>query len=891
MRCAICITVCLLLGAVQRQAFGQEPKVDWQTTHVGARNDGGAVLPTDQAIHPVGHAIEFDARPTAIALRPGGRTAALLVTTGHFRPSRGPILIVDLQSKRLLQEACPSDQSDGSFTGLNYSPDGSRLFASDPNGSVMVADVAADGTLHGCRKIALPVTDPKRGGGTLLHTEGSNTGYPGGLALAPDGHSLYVALNMNNSLAVVDLDRNAVTGEIAVGNAPYAVVVDGDTAYVTNQGGRVAAGADYTNMSAGTEIVSDPHTGRPVSGTVSVVDLKTRRVVATIEVGLHPTAMTLSGGSLFVCNTNSDTVSVIDTATRRLIKTISVQPFAHAPFGSSPNAIAMLPNQQLVVSLGANNALAVYDWKGASETVRLAGLIPTAWYPSAILYDQAHQDLLVAALKGGFAPMEHVPDGQEYGRTQLHFTGSVSIVALPGRKTITRLTRTVIEDNRWEKRSLAEQPSRPGTAGKAIPDRLGEPSLIKHVIYIVKENHKYDEDLGDDPRGNGAPDNVEFGKSITPNQHAIVAQFPLLDNFYVSGTVSIDGHQWASSAFADDYIERGFGGQFKRGYPFNGGDNLAYAPTGFIWEDAVSHGKTVEMFGEYAYRFDGSGRNVSWLQWFEDSQTLEGKRPYPLHVKPGEFHARSDVPSVDVLLYRDFAGFDPAIPDQYRVDMFLREFNRHIANQDLPDLTIMTLPDDHGGGGGCPTIRSAVADNDLAFGRVVDAISHSPYWKDSVIFSVEDDASYGVDHVDGHRSPVYVVSPFARRGLVDHTYYTQIDVVRTIEQIFGLPPMNQRDLVATPLTTAFTDAADLTPFTALPNQVPLDEMNPPESASRLRQAWIKESAKLFTSRPDEGDENLTRRAIWYSRFDFTRPFPGDARVLYPSEVPRDSRKD
>ena len=224
------------------------------------------------------------------------------------------------------------------------------------------------------------------------------------------------------------------------------------------------------------------------------------------------------------------------------------------------------------------------------------------------------------------------------------------------------------------------------------------------------------------------------------------------------------------------------------------------------------------------------------------------------------------------------------------------EFSRHVANNDFPSLTIMTLPDDHGGGetAAYPTVRSAVADNDLAFGRVVEAISHSRYWKDSVILSVEDDASYGVDHVDGHRSPVYVVSPYAKRGFVDHTYYTQIDVVRTIEQILGLPPMNQRDLVATPMTTAFTDSPDLTPFTAVPNQVPLDDMNPAQSATHLRQAWIQESAKLFAPRPlrpDAGDENLTKRAIWYSSFDFKRPFPGDSRILFPSEVPRSTRRD
>ena len=257
-------------------------------------------------------------------------------------PSKGPILILDLVSKRVLQEFRLAENSDASYTGLAYSPDGSRLFASDPGGSLMVAAVGPDGRLHDGRSIALPVADPKRGAG-LLHPEGSNTGYPGGIAIARGGHRLYVAMSMNNSVAIVDLDRNTVSGEIAVGNAPYAIVVDGDIAYVTNQGGRLAKSTDYTTLSAQAEIVSDPLTARPLSGTVSVIDLKSRKVISNIEVGLQPTAMVLYRGNLFVCNTNSDTVSVIDTASRSVVKTISMQPFAKAPFGSSPNAIVMLP--------------------------------------------------------------------------------------------------------------------------------------------------------------------------------------------------------------------------------------------------------------------------------------------------------------------------------------------------------------------------------------------------------------------------------------------------------------------------------------------------------------------------------------------------------------------
>jgi YVTN family beta-propeller protein len=870
---------------------------NWKTAQVGQVKGQSlaAVLPTDQTIHPTGQTIAFEGRPAAIAVRPDGRTAAILKTANAFVTAKGPLLILDLGSGKLLQEFSPFNEAEGSFNGIAYSPDGSRLFASDPNGFLMMAGVDADGRLSGGKKIKLPVTNPAWGRGPF-RPEGSNSGYPGGIAVAPDGKLLYVALSINNTVAVVDVDKAEVVSEIPVGNVPYTVILDGDFAYVTNQGGRESNRGDYTTSSADTALVADAGTGRPTTGTVSVIDLRVREVVSTIPVGLQPTAMLLHQKTLFVANTNSDTVSVINTALRKVIKTISVQPFPSAPFGSSPNALVMLADGRLVVGLGANNALAVYNWQGPSESVTLEGLIPTAWYPSGLAF--AGKRILVTALKGS-APvaMESVPDTREFGRSVLHFVGSVSLVDIPSKKSMAIDTRTVVTDNRWQSRFESNRAARPSIAARPIPDRIGEPSLIKHVFYVIKENHKYDEDLGDDERGNGAPNNVEFGRANTPNQHALVRQFPLLDNFYVSGTVSIDGHQWADSAFVNDYIERGFGGGFKRGYPFNGGDSLAYAPTGFLWELALRSHKSVEVFGEYAAHFDGrTAKSIPWADWYHDAQVMEGKLKEPLRVSLGDFQAKSDVPSLDKLLDRNFPGFDTDIPDQYRFEIFLQQFKRHVEHQDLPELTIMTLCDDHTGGTvpGIPTPRAQVADNDYAFGRLVEAISHSPYWKDSVIIAVEDDASYGVDHVDGHRSPIYVVSPYARHGVVDHTYYTQIDVVRTLEQILGLLPMNQKDLVAVPMTTVFTSVPDYTPFQAMPNELALDEMNPAQSASRIRQAWTQESIKQFAAqplKPDVGDENKTKRAIWYASFDFKRPFPGDSRVLFPNEIRESRRKD
>ena len=871
----------------------------------GMRPDGSVVLPVDQVIHPVGRLIPFEGRPTALAIRPDGRTAAVLKSSGTYMNSSDHaehIVIIDLSSGQIKQRFLPDGlaqgawtlpykTAQGSFIGILYSADGNKLYASDASGSVIVSDVAEDGSLTTATRIALPVADPRRGAG-FFKPEGRNTASPGGLALSKDGRRLYVALNMNNSLAVVDLKENKVVEEIPVGNAPHSVLVDGSRAYVTNEGGRPAAESDYTNQSAGTPIVADPATGRPTTGTISVVDLTAGKVVASIPVGLGPTAMLLHQRDLFVANTNSDTISVVDAASLSCVKTISVQPFSHAPFGSSPNALAMLPKGRLAVSLGAANAVAIYQWAGPSATPSLLGLIPTPWYPGDLAFDGKRNRLVVTALKG-LGVEQPLPSAKNV----LKPVGSVSLVTMPTREELLKQTHEVIVNNRWNT-GLADHPQ-PSTnaAAKAVPDHIGDPSLIKHIIYIIKENKTYDQVLGDDSRGNRDPKLVMFGQPITPNEHALAVQFPLLDNFYVGSLASFDGHAWANAAFVTDYLERGYTAGFQRSYPFNGGDSLAYSPSGFIWEDALRHGKSVRVFGEFASRFDGPREHFGqWSDWYRDSQIMEGKVEGSSHTRAGEFKAKADIPSLDAVLNRDFPPYDTHIPDQYRADIFLADFRRRVANHDLPDLTIMTLCDDHTSGvePGTPAPRAQIADNDLAFGRVVEAISNSPYWQNTAIFVVEDDAAGGLDHVDGHRSPAFVISPYARHGYVDRTYYTQIDVVRTIEQMLGLPPMNQHDLAAAPMSTAFTDSPDLTPYKALPNESPLDEMNPVKSASRFEKAWGRESAKMFAAWPpipDSPDNNLLNRAIWYSLHSYALPYPGDDRVLMPSEVPRSKRVD
>jgi len=800
---------------------------------VGRQSNGSVVVSTDQVITPAGRQVAFRGRPNAVAVSPDGTAAAFL--TAYYKA----IMVVDLATGTVKQEFAPGDNS-ASFDGLVYARDGRRLYASLASGKILIATVGVTGTLSLNALVVLP------------HPNGNP--YPGGLALSGDGKTLYVALSRDNALGVFDLATQTLTAEIPVGNAPHSVALAGGTAYVTNEGGRRAMPGDFTNDSGGTAIVANRGSGGATTGTVSVVDLASRTTTRTITVGLHPTALYVHNQDLFVANTNSDTISVIAMARDRVVKTITVQPFPRAPFGSSPNALAMLPGQRLVVSLGRNNALAVYDWRGASEAVRFAGLIPTGWYPGGLATNRRGGRLVVANVKGvgSLGPPQAVgpsPDTRRVGPYVHSYLGSASLIPYPTTRDLARDTARVVRNNGWDR--LGDESNLRGGDGadvpaRAIPLRIGDPSTIKHVFYIIKENRTYDQILGDIGRGNSDPGLTVFGRDVTPNHHALATEFPLLDNLYASGSNSADGHQWTDQAMAPDYLEKAFG-SFVRSYPFNGGDSLAYLPTGFLWQDALRHGRTVRNYGEYANQFAGpQDQYGTWSDWYHDALILDGQEPGQLHAPLGTFQTRSDVPSNDRLLDRNFPPFDTGIPDQYRYQIFLRDFNRYVENGDLPSLSLMELPADHTSGTapGYPSPRAQVADNDLALGKIVDTISHSPYWRDSAIFVVEDDAQNGVDHVDGHRTVGFVISPYARRGIVDSTYYTQIDIVRTIEQILGLPAMNQMDLAATPMRDAFTNTPDGRPFDARPNTVPLDEFNPDPNATSSPTVVATASATL-----------------------------------------------
>jgi YVTN family beta-propeller protein len=884
----------VLIGSGSVYAYVGDP---FGTKLVGRQSDGSVLTDVNQLVTPAGKQIEFGGNPISLAIRPDGKTAVVL--NGRKDYGGNGLNIIDLTTGK---------QIDTSFSlnlthmwGLAYSKDGSHLYATGSTGStgkIVVMSIADDGTPTVQTTYNLPAASV---GGNIN---------PLDITVGPQGQ-LLVALNRDNTLGVVDPQSGTLTARIPVGNAPTSVLVSGNFAYVTNQGGRKAEPGDTTVDSSGTQVVVDPKTGATTTGTVSVVDLTTNTVIKTIPVGVQPERMTQSGQYLFVTNSNSDTVSVIDTKSNTVVQTIDIKPYPNAPKGSAPNAVKMLGDNKLLVSLGRDNAVAVYDWNGPTKAPELKGLLPTAWFPVDLAIDSANQRILVANGDGvgslGPARTSTIQGITVTGHSSYAQVGSLSLIPFPSNEDLVKGTKQVYEDNNWF--GMKDQNAKPRNNKKpvAMPERVGEPSTIKHVFYIVKENRTYDQVLGDLGRGNGDPSITQFGQNVTPNLHKLANTFPLLDNFYTSGIQSASGHQWVMQGTNTDYEDKETDSANVRSYPGGAGDAMAYAPTGHLWDDALKHNVSVENFGEDTTGFTGSQSFGNWTDWYNDYLILSGQKQGTPHVTIGNYQATNDIPSLGPITYKPFPTFDTNIPDQYRYEIFKQQFEKHVQNHDLPQLTTMWVMDDHTSGTatGAPTPQAAVADNDLAVGKIVDLISHSPYWKDSVIFITEDDAQNGLDHVDGHREPAFVISPWVKKGTIDSHYWTVINMVRSIEQILGLPAMNQNDAAAEPMSEIFTDKPDFTPYNFVPNQIPLDTLNGQPTANTAALAntsqvtpqskdmaelwtdWSNKNKSYFTGKtasPDKVNANMLNHAVWYATKGFDKPYPGDSKVLTPDEV-------
>ena len=886
-------------GADSAIATSDDPR---QTGQVGQQYDGATLLPDNQLVSPVGVRTEVDdGRMISSALSPDGTKLAAL--TSNAIVGRG-LTIIDVKNGKVLQQVgLRSDGTDSSLgdgtvaaDGPMYSPDGKSLWMSQATDVLRLA-VNSDGTVNSSpvATIAIKATHGGDFGGGQGISAPAGDALPSGTALSQNGRQLYVAINGNNTLGVIDTQTNQLTRQIPVGMAPRQVVVHGNLAYVSDEGGRRPKRGDKTNFTDYSKVVSDPKTGAAKTGAVSVVDLRTGREAKEIPVGLAPAAMLVDGADLLVVNTNNDSVSVIDLAQERVVRTLQVEPLAGVPVGSNVNAIMRLDARHLLLSLGRDNAIAEYDYSGPQSPFVLQGLIPTDWYPVAVQRSSAlGGQLVVTSGKGrgarGFVTDTTNPDA---GPRITHLeTSSVEVVPLPGQRTLTQYTTKVWQNNGWSDFAGVNRGAG-DTVPSVIPRRLGDPSPIKHVFLIVKENRTYDQVLGDLGEGNGDPTLAEFGAEVTPNNHALAARFGDLDNFYDEATLSADGHNWVTQANANDYDEGSFG-SWARSYPASGSDALAYQRSGFIWQSALDAGMSVRNYGEYVNWINVPSQGApTWDDWYKDSQIMEGKASGPLPVPTDKYRSWTDVPALNRVTNPSYPLFDLDVPDQYRVDIWERDFKAALKSGKLPNLTTMTIMSDHtatsaGTPGSPPNDVSEVADNDLALGRIVSDVSHSKFWKSTAIFVVEDDSQAGVDHVDGHRAPMFVISPYSKTG-VDSTYYTQLNMVRTIEQLLGLSPMNQGDANAVPMYDAFTSTPNLAPYDAQSNIVPLTlGTNFPAAMRGIVAAWEKWGRNQHFGgarpMPDVADPMLLNHYDWYAAHGWRVPYPGEVAILTPRQL-------
>ncbi|MBK7405684.1 MAG: bifunctional YncE family protein/alkaline phosphatase family protein [Phycisphaerales bacterium] len=871
-------TVLCALLAFGQAARGQDGKPA-DEEFVGHGADGRVVTPVNQILTPFGRQIELPGmRPQAIVLSPdgkllvtAGKTSEIVVldpATGEIRqrvklpgetpadPAQQPV------SSQVLE---PDRQGQLSYTGLIFSPDGSRLYMSNVDGSVKVFGVDAMGTVSPERTFALPAANAPRRKAEI----------PAGLAVSDDGRRLYVCGNLSNRLLELDTESGETLRTFEVGVAPYDVRIVSERAYVSNWGGRRPGEGDLTGPAGrGTVVRVDPRRSIANDGSLSVIDLASGSHRAEIITGLHPCGLATSGEHpyLVCCNAASDDLSIIDTRTDTAVARIWVKANAADLLGAAPNAAAFdASGRRLYVANGSQNAIAVVEFdRNEPEESRLAGLIPVGWYPGALALDQARGTIDVANIKGLPSEPRRYREGsgpEARGFNSHHYQGSVTLAPIPEASALAGLSERVARNLRAPRIADAILPPRPDQPERPIPERIGEPSPIKHVVYVIKENRTYDQVLGACGRGNSDPSLCIFGPEITPNQHKIAEDFVLLDNTYCCGILSADGHQWSATAYSTDYMEKSFAG-FPRSYPDGMGtdenDALAYAPSGFLWDNALEHGVSVRNYGEFM------GPSVHWKD--KSSKGSPGFSACYEAWKSGSddvvFESWPSLETMRPFSPTDYVGWDMSVPDQFRADYVLRELAEFEAEDRYPQLTIICLPQDHTSGTshGAPTPAACVADNDLALGRILEGLSHSKFWPEMAVFVIEDDPQAGWDHVSGYRTIAFCASPYAKRGQIVSTQYNTTSVIRTIEQILGLPPMNAFDASAVPMFDCFALTPDPTPYTALPTNVPLDQMNP--VAMEIKDRQLREdaiiSASLNFHEVDRAPEDVLNRILWHA---------------------------
>ncbi|MEO8216762.1 MAG: beta-propeller fold lactonase family protein [Acidobacteriota bacterium] len=723
------------------------------------------------------------------------------------------VQIVDLESRAVVQTI----SQPAAFIGIAFSPDGKTLWTSGGFDDVVHRYRWADGRATLDKTMSLD-DDEKKG-----------TSYPAGIAFSPDGNLLLVAENLGDTLAVVDTGSGKILQRLQTDRYPYGVAVSGDGhVFVSAWGDRV-----IDEFQIGTD--------------------RWLQRVGRIDAVRHPSALLLNGdGSrLFVTSSSTDRIAVIDTKRAAVVSVLADRaPYGPAE-GSTPNALALSSDEKtLYVAEADNNAVAVFALE-KNQSQRLIGRIPTDWYPTGVAV--SGNNLLVLSGKGkGTAPNPGLP---QPGKRTPPASGDYTLGQIRGSLAVLPTGNARVQLEGWSKRVTAANRWNQPSVSSGLPP-------FKHVIYVIKENRTYDQILGDMAEGDGDASLVFFPRDVTPNHHALAGRFGLFDRFFVNAEVSADGHNWSTAAYATEYLEKTVPSAYSsrgRGYDFEGSnrdrvvdenDDVNAPAEGYLWNKALARHVTMRNYGE-----------------FVTPEKIEGSESY-------EWLATRH--ALDAVTSREYPGYDLSIPDQKRMDVWMSEFEHYVRDGNLPQLEIMRLPNDHtsGGSAGKPTPRAYMADNDVALGRLVAAVSHSQYWKDTIIFVLEDDAQNGPDHVDSHRSVMLAISAWNRGG-VNHRFVNTSDVVATMEKILGLDSMSQFDHFGRPLTAIFAERPNLKPYDVLTSSVDLQEKNPENTPA------AKGSARLDLSQEDRADEDAFNRILW-AMIKGAAPYPGISRA--PAQV-------
>ncbi|MBL8233894.1 MAG: bifunctional YncE family protein/alkaline phosphatase family protein [Bryobacterales bacterium] len=831
----ILVPLLLLAAGVIAQQSGVF-RVLSSTVEIGAQGGGVFLVSSNQLLQPWGELTAIKGRPVDVAYDSAKRVLAVLNSRG--------VQLLDGSTGAQFGEV-PSRST--SYTGVTFRPGDRELWASETtrNGpdSLLIASLDENAKLTGSQKMALP-----------------GHPVPCGIAFSTDGKTAYVAMSRNNSLAVIDAGARKLTREIETGMAPFGVVAcaKNKRIFVSNRGGRRPRAGEVTGPSSGMQVLTDARTGSSASGTITVIDMESF-ATREINVGLAPSSMTLSPdeSTLAVANSHSDSVSLIDTKSLERVD-VAIPAYPENTVGSQPVNVAFAPDGNTIyVAAAGSNAITLLRKQGSQWKAQ--GSLPTGWFPSGLVASR-DGSLRVIAIKGTGSTAD--PKGTFNSR---QFEGALIRLPAPLPAQLAAGTREV---------RAANMPKFEPAGGVSNLPSLG----IEHVIFIIKENRTYDQVFADIPKGNRDPSLVMYGRDVTPNHHALAERYVLLDNFYTGGAISFDGHHWLMQAFVSDYVERAFSAS-PRGYAWNMADALTVSPAGFFWQSATRP-LDVRIYGEFCQPAKWNPTTQTIVDIDEAEQDAQPWMHYWKAYKENrwqnEVGCRSGVPAITHLISARYPNSTMSVPDQVRAEEWLREFREREKSGKMPNISILTLNNDHTSGRkpGAPTPRAMVADNDYALGRIVDAVSKSRFWPKTLILVTEDDAQDGIDHVDGHRTIALAIGPNVRRATLDSNHYNHTSMVRTIQDVFRIPPRTRYLASARAMNSVFTPQADTSAYDVIVPKIALDEMNPPAQALRGRERWAAEqSAAMDFSEVDDVPQDMLNRILWWDAKGWNTEYP------------------